>query len=89
MKKNKVGLEIIINIRANLEVIHTAYVIKIQYTQRDSCDFLQWIELQLSFITKESVKGFEGEFNCLGKIPEKYKTFSVRITKEVERTDKN
>ena len=40
------------------------------------------------FIIKELAKEFEGEFNCLGKITEKYKTFPVPVTKEVNRIDK-
>ena len=31
---------------------------------------------------KELAKVFEGEFRCLGKSTEKYKTFAVPITKE-------
>ena len=41
------------------------------------------------FIIKELKKEFEGEFNCLGENTEKYKTFSVPITKEVKRMNKN
>ena len=41
------------------------------------------------FIIKELAKESEGEFNCPGKNTEKYKTFSVPITKEVKRVDKN
>ena len=38
---------------------------------------------------KELANEFEGEFNCVGESTEKYKTFSVIITKEVERIYKN
>ena len=41
------------------------------------------------FIAKELAKAFEGELNCLGENTEKYKIFSVPITKEVKRIDKN
>ena len=40
------------------------------------------------FIIKELAKEFEGEFNCLGEITEKYKIFPVPVTKEVNRIDK-
>ena len=38
---------------------------------------------------KELAKQFEGESNCLGENTEKYKTFSVSITKEVKKIDKS
>ena len=38
---------------------------------------------------QESDEEFEGEFNCLGENTEKYKTFSVTITKEVKRSNRN
>ena len=38
---------------------------------------------------KELAKEVEGEFNCLGKNTEKYKSFSVAITKEVKRVGKD
>ena len=38
---------------------------------------------------KALAKIFEGEFTCLGENSEKYKTFLVPMTKEVERIDKN
>ena len=41
------------------------------------------------FIIKEPEKKFEGEFNYLRENTEKYKTFSVLITKEVKRIAKN
>ena len=41
------------------------------------------------FIKKELAKVFEGKFNCLRGNTRKFKTFSVPITKEVERIDKN
>ena len=41
------------------------------------------------FIIKQLAKEFQIEFNCLGENTEKYKTFSVPITKEVKRIDKN
>ena len=40
------------------------------------------------FIIKELTEEFEGEFECLGKNAEKYITFSVRIKKEITKTDK-
>ena len=36
-------------------------------------------------ITKELVNEFQGELNCLKENTEKYKTFSVTITKDVKR----
>ena len=41
------------------------------------------------FIIKQLAKEFQIEFNYLGENTEKYKTFSVPITKEVKRIDKN
>ena len=41
------------------------------------------------FIIKELAKEFDGEFNCLRENTEKYKSFSVPITKEVKRIVKN
>ena len=38
---------------------------------------------------KQLVKGFAGEFDCLGGKTKKYKTFAVAITKEVKRVHKN
>ena len=39
------------------------------------------------FITKELVKEFEGNFECLGENTEKYITFSVPIKKKIENKD--
>ena len=41
------------------------------------------------FPIKELVKEFEKEFNRLGENTEKCKTFSVSITKECKKVDKN
>ena len=41
------------------------------------------------FIIKEPEKKFEGEFKYLRENTEKYKTFSVLMTKEVKRIAKN
>ena len=41
------------------------------------------------FIIKELANRFEGQFECLGKNSEKYKTFSVLIEKEVKNIDKD
>ena len=41
------------------------------------------------FIIKKLAKKCKMVFNCLGKNTKKYKTFSVPITKEVKRTNKN
>ena len=41
------------------------------------------------FIIKELAEEFEGEFECLGKNTEKYITFSVPITKETSKIDKD
>ena len=41
------------------------------------------------FIIKEVAKEFEGKFNRLEDNTEKYKTFSVPITKEAKRIGKN
>ena len=40
------------------------------------------------FIIKDLANEFEGQFSCLGKNTEKYKTFSVPIEKEVINIDK-
>ena len=39
------------------------------------------------FITKELVKEFEGNFECLGENTEKYITFTVPIKKRIENKD--
>ena len=39
------------------------------------------------FIIKESVKEFDGNFECLGENTEKYITFSVPIKKKIENKD--
>ena len=39
-------------------------------------------------IIKELANGFEGQFECLGEKTKKYKTFSVRIEKEVTNLHK-
>ena len=41
------------------------------------------------FIVKDLFKECEGQFSCLGENAEKYKTFSVSITKDVQQIDKN
>ena len=41
------------------------------------------------FIIKELAKKFEGQFKCLWKNTEKYKTFSVRLEKAVTKIDKD
>ena len=41
------------------------------------------------FIIKQPAKEFEWEFNCLRENTEKYKTFSVPITKEIKRIGKD
>ena len=41
------------------------------------------------FIIKELAEEFEGEFECLGKNTEKYKTFSAPIKKEITKIDKD
>ena len=41
------------------------------------------------FIIKELAKEFEGQFECLRKNTEKYKSFSVLIEKEVTENDKD
>ena len=40
------------------------------------------------FIIKELANEFEREFECLGESKEKYKTFSVRVKKEIINIDK-
>ena len=35
------------------------------------------------------MKKVEGEFNCLGENTDRYKIFSVLITKEVKKVDRN
>ena len=39
------------------------------------------------FITKELVKGFESNFECLGENIEKHITFSVPIKKKINNKD--
>ena len=41
------------------------------------------------FIIKELANEFEGQFECLGKNTENYKTFPVPIEKEVTNIDKD
>ena len=41
------------------------------------------------FIITELIKEFEGKFICLGENTEKNKTFSVLITRDAKRIDKN
>ena len=41
------------------------------------------------FIVKELVNEFQDQFECLGEITEKYKTFSIPIKKEVTSIDKD
>ena len=52
-------------------------------------NFLQWINLRLSFYHKELAEEFEGQFTCLGENAEKYITFSVPIEKKITRIVKN
>ena len=39
------------------------------------------------FINKELANKFEGKFECLGKNPENYKTFSAPVKKEATKID--
>ena len=41
------------------------------------------------FIIKELAEEFEGQFECLGEITEKYITFSVPIKKKITKIDKD
>ena len=47
--------------------------------------FHKGLNYDYHFIEKDLSKEFEGEFNCLGENTEKYKSFSIAITKEVKR----
>ena len=42
-----------------------------------------------NFIIRELADEFDGKFECLGEITEKYKTFSVQIEKEATKIDKD
>ena len=41
------------------------------------------------FIIKELANEFEGQFECLGRNNEKYKTFSIPVAKELTKIDKD
>ena len=41
------------------------------------------------FKIRQLAEEFDGEFECLGKNTEKYRTFSVPIKKEITKKDKN
>ena len=43
----------------------------------------------INFFIKELANEFEGQFECLGEITEKYETFSVPIETEVTNIDKD
>ena len=43
----------------------------------------------LSFIIKKLAKEFEGQFECLGKNKENYKTYPAPIKKEIKEIDKD
>ena len=40
-------------------------------------------------LSKKAQQELEGEFDCLGKNPEKHKNFSAPIKTEVKKSDKN
>ena len=71
-------------------MLHITYVIlDIVYLSKFPWVFHNGSNYDYHVIIKALAKIFQGEFNCLGENTEKYKTFLVQITKEVERIDKN
>ena len=68
---------------------HNIYSLKYNINKKIPVDFCNRLNYDDHFIIKELAKEFEREFNCLGENTQKYKTFSVPITKGVTRINKN
>ena len=69
--------------------VHSICNLKCNILKKISVFFRDVLNYNYHFIIRKLAKNFEGELNCLGESAEKYKTFSVPITKEVEKIDKN
>ena len=59
---------------------HIIFVIPVVFHNSSNYDY--------PFIIKELPNEFEGQFECLGEMTEKYKTVSVPIEKKVTKIDK-
>ena len=74
-----INLDIIAILQVNIEVnLRFNVLIKIPV------GFLNWSHYYYHFIIKELANDFKGEFEYLAEKTEKYKTFSVLISKKVK-----
>ena len=84
-QKNIVKLEIIVIIQGNIEVLHIAYVITMDYCRWIlSIIFHNGSNYDYHFIIKEFTDEFEKQFTCLGENTKKHITFTVPIEKELQ-----
>ena len=81
-----INLDIIAILHVNIEVNHN---LRLNVLIKIPVGFLNWLHYYYHFIIKELANDFKGEFEYLAEKTEKYKTFSVLISKKVKRFDKD
>ena len=86
--KIMVQLTAIVIMLVNTEVLHICNL-KYSVTKEIPVFLHNGSNYNYHFIIKEIAKEFEGKFNCLGENTQKYRSFSVPITKQLKRIGKN
>ena len=71
------------------DIAHSIYNLDCSIPKEISVAFHNGSNYDYHFIMKQLAKESNGKRNCLGENTEKYKIFSVSITKEVKRIDQN
>ena len=71
------------------DIAHSIYNLDCSIPKEISVAFHNGSNYDYHFIMKQLAKESNGKRNCLGENTEKYKIFSVSITKEVKRIDEN
>ena len=69
--------------------VHSTYNLRYNMPNKISVVFHNGSNYDYHFIIKKLANFFEGAFNCLGEITEKYKRFSVAPEKEFKTIFKN
>ena len=68
--------------------VHSTYNLRYNIPNKISVVFHNGSNYDYHFIIKKLANFFEGAFNCLGEITEKYKRFSVAPEKEYLKMEK-
>ena len=68
---------------------HSISNLKVSVPNKISVVFHNGSNYDYHFIIRELASEFEGQLECLGENTGKYKTFSIRIEKEVTNIDNN